>query len=256
MFRSRVSLRPWPRVNDLGKPKNRFHGARNENEGPCTHVEAPLSRVCCSLPFVQRATRAKFTVDKADLALTRLAAPDFPLDWPNAAPATANLNVHWHVVYAHETYEGGFLFDEQIAFAPLTFTLINTTRTLDEAKFLYVRDKVSTVRTELVTQLHIGTELDINTYSLNFTFVPGLRGFSSFPFEYKNATVDDGIMIKWNSLPGGRLWHTWQDDCFFEGDEADNTPAEDPINAGRGSQTCPASFDSCPDLPGKDLIHN
>jgi hypothetical protein len=32
-----------------------------------------------------------------------------------------------------------------------------------------------------------------------------MRGFSSYPWEYKANPVGDGIMIKWNSLPGGKL---------------------------------------------------
>jgi hypothetical protein len=44
--------------------------------------------------------------------------------------------------------------------------LVNTTRTLDEDKFLYVRDKQSDLRSDLVAKLHTGAERDINVYSL------------------------------------------------------------------------------------------
>ncbi|KAJ7187922.1 hypothetical protein C8R46DRAFT_1053072 [Mycena filopes] len=184
-------------------------------------------------PDVLHATRAQYALDRrSDDLLPRAAAPSCT----GNATATANFNVHWHVLYANATYEGGNITDDQIGtqmaflneewgkFAPLSFTL-------------------------------------------------DLRGFSSFPWDSKNDTVEDGIVIKWNSLPGGTLksnggslvhevghwlglFHTFQNGCFGAGDEVDDTPAEDPINANRGLQTCPVSFDSCPDLPGQDPVHN
>ncbi|KAK7035970.1 hypothetical protein R3P38DRAFT_2517209 [Favolaschia claudopus] len=230
----------------------------------------------------QHAIRAQFALDRRASLVPRAAVPDCG----NAEPAAAKLNLHWHVIYANETYDGGFLSDKQIAdqmtflnsewgkFIPgLQIALVNTTRTKNEDGFIYAREKVSDIRTGIVTSLHTGGALDINVYSVSFTYVPDLRGFSSFPWDFKNDTVNDGIFLKWNSLPGGSLksnggslvhevghwlglYHTWQDGCQSPNDEVDDTPAEDPINANRGLQTCPASFDSCPDMPGQDPIHN
>lgn len=53
------------------------------------------------LSDTQHAIRAQFSLDKRTL-IPRAAAPD-------CANATANLNVHFHVVYANKTYDGGYL---------------------------------------------------------------------------------------------------------------------------------------------------
>lgn len=64
------------------------------------------------------------------------------------------------------TTQMAFLNAEWGKFAPLTFTLVNTTWTQDEEKFLYVDDLQSDIRSELVSELHTGGALDINVYSL------------------------------------------------------------------------------------------
>jgi hypothetical protein len=190
---------------------------------------------------------------------------------------------------------------------------VNTTRTQNEDGFLYAREKVSDIRTGVVTPLHTGGVLDINVYTVSACLCPiwslklqvliraGDRLFGRprsarllvFPLGLQEryhrrwyvvrrsrllqpkvqTNIIAGIFIKWNSLPGGTLksnggslvhevghwlglYHTWQDGCTTPNDEVDDTPAEDPINANRGLQTCPASFDSCPDMPGQDPIHN
>jgi hypothetical protein len=98
-----------------------------------------------------------------------------------------------------------------------------------------------------------------------------LLGWAFFPWDYTADDYMNGVVIRYNTIPGGTLpdgtpmsgytlvhevghylglLHTFSHGCTPPGDEVDDTPYEaDP------SRGCPTGRNSCPD-PGFDPIHN
>ena len=117
-------------------------------------------------------------------------------------------------------------------------------------------------------KLHQGDGATLNVYTSAPT--DGALGWATFPWEYASKPKHDGIVLHFESLPGGGfkeynlgrtlvhevghwlgLYHTFQGGCFT-GDEVDDTPPEK-----RPSYGCPAvAPDSCPNDEGLDPIHN
>ncbi|KAH8834576.1 hypothetical protein DL96DRAFT_1810815 [Flagelloscypha sp. PMI_526] len=124
-----------------------------------------------------------------------------------------SLNVYWHVIYASENFEDGFLPQEQIEAAittlnsyfipfPFTWNLVATTRTLNATWFHNAT--IGTVeQTEMKAALRQGGAADYNVYTVGFTTFPGLLGYSTFPWLYSSAPQDDGIVMYFDTLPGG-----------------------------------------------------
>jgi pregnancy-associated plasma protein-A len=138
---------------------------------------------------------------------------------------------------------------------------------IDNPNWFYNLTYGSSVMREAKSATHVGDARTLNIWTTNG---PGYFGFATFPTAYKNASQLDGIVIDYNTLPGGAygehfslgktatheaghwlgLLHTFQGGCNDKGDYVSDTPAEQSPASG-----CPTGRDTCP-APGYDPIHN
>lgn len=110
---------------------------------------------------------------------------------------------------------------------------------------------------------------DYKTLNLYFTKKvvadkPGVVGQCHFPGNFQQGSDNfyyDGCVVRSDALPGGQtapheighwlgLFHTFQGGCSSPGDYVDDTPAC------METHSCDESSDTCPDLPGLDMVHN
>ncbi|KAJ6495301.1 metalloprotease [Mycena sanguinolenta] len=222
-----------------------------------------------------------------------LAEQNFALDRAPVATTEASttrvIDVYWHVVRAADTLRGGNIPDSQIAsqidalnkdYHPnMTFRLVDTSRTLNPDWFDNAAPG-SSQQTKMKAALRQGKALALNIYSVGFNVKsgPNLLGYATFPWQYSKNSMDDGVVIKYSTVPGGSttdynlgrtltheaghwfgLYHTFQGGCNGQGDYVDDTPAEFSAASGclTGRDTCSSaglepiqnfmdySYDSC-----------
>jgi hypothetical protein len=213
-----------------------------------------------------------------------------PSGWKNPpideAPATRHQGFKATVpVYFHVFTDGttGNLTDQQLrqqidilntdyagfeggAYTGFAFRLAGTER-INNPNWFYNLAPGSSVERDAKSSTHTGDASVLNIWTTNG---PGYLGFATFPSWYKRAPQLDGIVIDYNSLPGGiygerfslgktatheaghwlGLLHTFQGGCNDKGDYVDDTEPElSPASR------CPVGRDTCPE-PGYDPIHN
>jgi hypothetical protein len=193
--------------------------------------------------------------------------------WAAARPpggGAPTVNVYFHVLRKDLTVAGGNIPDAWItaqmnvinnAFSNFNFNLVEVTRTTNSTWFNGGGEKA------MKSALRQGTCADLNIYTLKPR--NGLLGWAYFPSDCSRFTVWDGVVIHYDSLPGGSLvpynegdtgthevghwvgmYHTFQGGCNEPGDQISDTPAE--ASAAFG---CPTGRDTC-SAAGLDPITN
>lgn len=119
-------------------------------------------------------------------------------------------------------------------------------------------------------QARLGDASVLNVYLTNhFSGKTLAEGFARFPWWYASSPQLDGIVVQPATLKGGDhsfanegdtlvhevahwlgLFHTFQNSCTLPGDGIADTPAH------TASHGCRPGYDSCPDDPGTDPVHN
>ncbi|CAE6339127.1 unnamed protein product, partial [Rhizoctonia solani] len=203
------------------------------------------------------------------------------------AKFAASIPVYWHVVQSGTALSQGSIPTSQIADSirvlnedyagtGLTFTLAGTDRTTN-ANWFQRAAPSTTYQTAMKQALRKGNAAALNVYTVGFTNVAtsnqGLLGYATFPSSYSRAPTDDGVVIRYSTVPGGSaspfnlgrtlthevghwvgLYHTFQGGCSGSGDFVSDTPPQSDIGNGPTSG-CPAGKDTCSG-GGVDPIHN
>ena len=175
-----------------------------------------------------------------------------------------NARVHKQIELLNDAFAGKY----GGAATPFKFKLadIDIDRTPNNEWFdMVYLDEPSGAEREAKETLNKGDKSVLNIYTANLSSV--VLGWARWPWDYEDGV--DGVVIGFRTLPDGNiphrnqgdtlihevghwlgLFHTFEDGCYGEGDEVDDTAAQ----SSRG-QDCEAE-DTCPDIGGFDPVEN
>ncbi|KAL9934696.1 hypothetical protein V8E36_006471 [Tilletia maclaganii] len=126
------------------------------------------------------------------------------------ALATRNVPVYWHTITSGSS---GSISSSQInsqinvlnqdySGSGYSFYLAGTDST-SNANWFTRMDDGNYYEYQMKTSLRKGGANALNIYTVNFE--NGLLGFATFPMDYNSTQWQDGVVIQYNSLPGGSL---------------------------------------------------
>jgi hypothetical protein len=152
-------------------------------------------------------------------------------------------------------------------FTGLNFALSTISR-IQNATWFYNATAGTVEQTEMKQALRQGGVNALNLYTVDFKTSPGLLGYAAFPDSYESDPIQDGIVLLFESLPGGAatnhnlgrtlthevghwvgLYHTFQGGCSG-GDLVSDTAPEDIPAFG-----CPVIRITCADNGGDREFH-
>ncbi|KAG5719012.1 Ulilysin [Termitomyces sp. T112] len=233
----------------------------------------PLRRTCGSDPNMEEvaAMEKHFMENKVESSSNE-----------GEAAKSFNIKVYFHVIAQNNTQAGGNIPDTQIrnqiqvlnrgySTAGVTWTLAGVDLTVNADWYLNAGPG-TLQQTTMKRTLRKGGSGDFNVYTVGR--IPSGRddsilGYATFPVSYRSNALDDGVIVRAATLPGGSaapynlgqtltheaghwvgLYHTFQGGCASPGDSVADTPPE--ASAAFG---CPDRRDTCPG-GGPDPIHN
>lgn len=149
------------------------------------------------------------------------------------------------------------------AHSAFVFKLVSTSRTTNTVWFTATQGSVA--ESAMKRSLHRGGTDALNLYTLN---VPGVLGWSTLPSSASSNLLNDGVVVRFTTLPGGTyvgynsgdtavhevghwfgLYHVFQGGCTTPGDYIGDTPAQAYAEYSCGfSDSCTAS--------GTDPVNN
>jgi YVTN family beta-propeller protein len=207
-------------------------------------------------------------------------------------PGSVIINVYFHVIQSTPGNKGkGFvsvpMLESQVdalnrdfsgsdvptsgANTPFRFQYAGEDYTVNPAWFNVTQD--STEEAAMKAALRKGGLRDLNIFTTN-----NADSWATFPWEYDGNPSNDGIILSYTMLPGGKnstnnlgdvatheaghwlgLLHTFEtaldeQTCGIRNDEVDDTPAE--LQPTKQTYSCKKTYDTCPNLIGNDPTNN
>jgi len=215
------------------------------------------------------------TVEPSDSEKARIELEVSSKTGVNIAVTGGTINVYWHVINQGTGMANGDIPQSMItaqmnvlnaayAVTGWQFTLVSTDRTTNAT---WYTSSGGSTESEMKNALRIRTADDLNVYWN--TMGGGLLGRATFPSSYTGAPKMDGVVVLFQSLPGGSaapynfgdtathevghwmgLYHTFQGGCSLSNDFVTDTPRERSAAFG-----CPVGRDTCKQA-GNDPITN